>query len=271
MDRTIERLTVDGRRFEVVRLPPPRPVAADASTLVFLHEGLGCVAMWRDFAARLAARTGLSAFLYSRLGYGRSDPGIRPLPLDYHMTEAVTVLPRLLNAAAISRPILIGHSDGGTIALLNAAAHVAPEPLAVVTLAAHVFNEEITIAGIQRAKITYETTDLRTRLARHHGENVDGAFYGWCDAWLSPPFRTWNVEASLPAIRCPLLIIQGEEDVYGSPRQVQAIATGAGGITEAALLPGLGHAPHLEDPDQVIDGIAAFLARHAPVDAAAPE
>lgn len=270
MDRNVAWLTVDGQRFEVLRLPSPRPVAADTPTLVFLHEGLGCVALWRDFPARLAARTGLPAFLYSRLGYGRSDPGIRPLPLDYHTPEAVTVLPKLLRAAPISRPILIGHSDGGTIALLNAAAHIAPEPLAVVTLAAHVFNEHMTIAGIERARMAYQTTGLRARLARHHGDNVDGAFYGWCDAWLSPPFRAWNVEAALPAITCPLLIMQGEADVYGSPRQVQAIAAGAGGIAETALFAGAGHAPHLEDPDQVIDSIAVFLARHARLSAAAP-
>lgn len=254
-------LTVDGHRYEVARLDPPAPVAAGAPTLVFLHEGLGCVSLWRDFPARLAARTGLPGFVYSRLGYGRSDPGRRPLPLDYHTPEATDVLPKVLAAAAIARPILVGHSDGGTIALLNAAAHLAPEPLAAVTLAAHVFNEDITIAGIEQARLAFETTDLPARLARHHGENTEGAFRGWCDAWLSPPFRDWNVEACLPAITCPLLVIQGEADIYGSPRQVAAICAGAGGTAEPALLTGLGHAPHLEDPGRVIGAIAGFLAR----------
>ncbi|MCU0838263.1 MAG: alpha/beta hydrolase [Rhodospirillales bacterium] len=253
-------LTVDGHRYEVAALTPPG-VMADAPVLVFLHEGLGCVALWRDFPARLAARTGLPAFLYSRLGYGRSDPGARPLPLDYHTPEALAVLPAILRTAGIARPILIGHSDGGTIALLNAAAHITPPPLAIVTLAAHVFNEEITIAGIERTKEAFATAGLRDRLRRYHGENVDGAFHGWCDAWLDPAFRDWNIEAALPAIACPVLVMQGEADPYGSPRQVAAICAGAAGHAEPALLPGLGHAPHLEAPEEVARRIADFLAR----------
>lgn len=254
-------LSVDGQRYEIASLAL---AAAEPGvpTLVFLHEGLGCVALWRDFPERLVARTGLPGFLYSRLGYGRSDPRPGPLPLDYHEPAAVDELPKILAAAGITRPLLIGHSDGGTIALLYAARGVRPPPLAVVTLAAHVFNEEVTIAGIERTKVAFETTDLRARLARYHGENVDGAFRGWCDVWLSAPFRDWNIESCLPAIRCPLLVIQGEEDPYGSPRQVSAICAGAGGEAEPALLPALGHAPHLEDPDTVIATISDFLGRH---------
>lgn len=255
-------LTIDGHRFEVARLAPRHAPAADAPTLVFLHEGLGCIELWRDFPARLVTRTGLGGYLYSRLGYGRSDPGPRPLPLDYHVPEALEVLPKILAAAAIARPVLIGHSDGGTIALINAAAHIAPEPLAVVTLAAHVFNEQVTIEGIERTKEAFETTDLRDRLARYHGENVDGAFRGWCDAWLSPPFRDWNIENRLAAITCPLLVAQGEADAYGSVKQVEAIRAGAAMVTETAVLAGLGHAPHLEDPDGVIDRITNFLGRY---------
>ncbi len=254
-------LTVDDHRYEAATLTPPG-AAANAPVLVFLHEGLGCVALWRDFPARLAARTGLAAFLYSRLGYGRSDPGARPFPLDYHTPEAVVVLPAILRMAGIARPILIGHSDGGTIALLNAAAHIAPQPVAVVTLAAHVFNEAVTISGIERTKEAFAAAGLRDRLARYHGENVDGAFHGWCDAWLDPAFRAWNIEAALPAIGCPALVIQGEADPYGSPQQVAAICAGAAGHAEPALLAGLGHAPHLEAPEAVAGRIAEFLARH---------
>lgn len=228
---------------------------------MLLHEGLGCVALWRGFPDALARATGLPAFLYSRTGYGRSSPAIGPLPLDYHHVEALDVLPRVLAAAAISRPIFIGHSDGGTIALIHAAA-AAPSPLAVVTMAAHVFNEETTLRGIAEAREAFAQTDLRARLSVYHGDNVDGAFWGWCDAWLSPAFRDWNVESHLPAVTCPVLVIQGQQDHYGTEAQVKAIAGQVSGPAETLMIADCGHAPHLEQPEAACAAIAAFLTAH---------
>lgn len=233
-------------------------------TLVFLHEGLGCAKLWRGFPDALVRRAGLGAFSYSRAGYGRSSPGA-PLPLDYHHGEALEVLPRVLDAAGITRPILVGHSDGGTIALIYAAGWAsvqAPPPLAVVTMAAHVFVEDETLRGIEAARAAFLNTDLRARLSLYHGDNVDGAFWGWCDAWLSPAFRDWNVEAVLRGIDCPLLVVQGRDDHYGTPAQVRAIAEGVAGPAETLLLAECGHAPHLEQPDRTLEAIATFLAAH---------
>ncbi len=228
---------------------------------MLLHEGLGCVRLWRGFPDALACRTGLDAFLYSRSGYGRSSPAPAPLPLDYHRVEAIEVLPRVLTAAGVNRPILIGHSDGGTIALIYAGAAVSPA-LAIVTMAAHVFNEETTLQGIAEAREAFAGTDLRARLSVYHGDNVDGAFRGWCDAWLSPPFRAWNVEGYLPAVVCPVLVVQGENDHYGTVAQVRAIAGGVSGPAETLMIPECGHAPHLEQPEIACAAIAAFLQTH---------
>jgi pimeloyl-ACP methyl ester carboxylesterase len=247
---------IGGDRLEyrrVGRIEPGRPV------LVFLHEGLGCVALWRDIPDRLAGRSGLAAFVYSRAGYGRSGAGRRPLPADYHDGEALDVLPKVLATAGINRPILIGHSDGGTIALINAGRGGRPRALAVVTIAAHVFNEQITRRGIEAAAVAFRDGDLRQRLSRYHGDNVAGAFWGWCDVWLSPPFRSWNVEGCLAGVDQPVLVMQGADDEYGSAAQVRAIAEGVRGPVETVLLPGLGHAPHLERPALIVDVIGRFV------------
>lgn len=231
------------------------------ATLVLLHEGLGCCALWRTFPSALVRRTGLCVFAYSRAGYGRSSSGRRPLPLDYHRSEALDVLPKVLDAAGITRPVLIGHSDGGTIALIHASASPS-SPRAVVTMAAHVFNEEVTLQGIEAARDAFTGTDLRQRLSVYHGDNVDQAFWGWCDAWLSPPFRAWNVEEVLPAITCPVLVIQGEDDHYGTAAQVEAIAGQVSGPAQRLILPHCGHAPHLEQPGKTCAAIADFLEAH---------
>lgn len=221
--------------------------------------------LWRGFPDALVRRTGLGAFIYSRAGYGRSSARLEPLRVDYHHREALDVLPRVLDAAGIDRPILVGHSDGGTIALIYAsawAAAAAPRPLAVVTMAAHVFVEDVTLRGIEAAREAFRTTDLRARLSLYHGDNVDGAFQGWCDAWLSPLFRDWNVEPVLPGVTCPVLVIQGRDDHYGTTAQVRAIAGGVAGAAEPLLLAECGHAPHLEQPAQTAEAIAAFLQAH---------
>lgn len=253
---------IDNSRLEWRRIRPPSSRDdLDRPTLVLLHEGLGCCALWRAFPSALVRRTGMAAFAYSRAGYGRSSPGRRPLPLDYHRSEALEVLPKVLAAAGISRPVLIGHSDGGTMALIYASA-ARPPPPAVVTMAAHVFVEELTLQGIEAAREAFTTTELRQRLSIYHGDNVDSAFWGWCDAWLSPPFRAWNVEDVLPAIPCPLLVIQGADDHYGTAAQVEAIAGQVSGPAEPLILPQCGHAPHLEQPERTCTAIAEFLAAH---------
>ncbi|SLN37962.1 acyl-CoA esterase [Oceanibacterium hippocampi] len=239
--------------------PPPDR----ASTLVFLHEGLGAIGMWRDFPDRLAARTGMGALVYSRFGYGGSDACALPRPLGYMHDEAAGPLPELLDAFAVERAVLFGHSDGGSIALIHAGDRPHPSLRALALEAAHVFVEDVSVASIAAAKEAYESADLRARLARHHGDNVDCAFRGWNDAWLDPAFRAWNLEAFLPAIRVPALVIQGRDDEYGTARQVDAIAAGMGGRAETLMLDACGHSPHRDQPDRVIAAVAGFLERHA--------
>ena len=252
-------IDVDGVSLEARHIPGG---GAGAPVLVFLHDGLGCVATWRDVPDRLAARTGLAAFIYSRAGYGGSEPIALPRPLDYEHREAIEVLPRVLDVAGIARAILIGHSDGATMALIHAAAAPASRAVAVVAIAPHVFNEARSIDGIRRTVDAFETGDLRDRLARVHVGNVDCAFHGWADTWLHPEFRRWSITRDLPGVRVPVLVIQGEADEYGSLAQVGAIVEGVGGPAETLVLPGCGHAPQRERTAETEDAIAAFLDRH---------
>jgi len=256
----IRRLDVLGHRLRAAcwrsegHWRPARPV------LVLIHEGLGCIEFWKDFPAALRDRTGLDVFAWDRLGYGGSDPAEGPRDTRYLHREANTFLPAVLAAAGVARPpILFGHSDGGSIALL----HAASQPVAAcVTAAAHVFVEEETLAGIRAADRLYRTTDLHARLARYHGDRTDTVFRRWADTWSAPYFRDWNIEGELAAIRAPLLAMQGEDDEYGTPAQVEAIVTATGGLAEPVLLPGCGHTPHREVPEATLETIARFLERH---------
>lgn len=235
-----------------------------APLLVFLHEGLGSVAMWRDFPARLCAAAGARGLVYSRPGYGRSTPRApgehwRP---DFMHRQARDVLPALLRALGIDpasqAPWLFGHSDGGSIALLYAA--MFPQALrGAIVLAPHILVEEVSVASIAQAKVAYESTDLRQRLARYH-DDVDSAFWGWNDVWLDPAFRAWNIEAELAAIRCPLLAVQGLDDEYGTLEQVRGIARRVPG-TQLLELPRCGHSPHRDQPERVIEAAVQFMAR----------
>jgi pimeloyl-ACP methyl ester carboxylesterase len=249
-------LRVDGSRLDY-RWIGPGP--AEATTLVFLHEGLGCVDLWKDFPDRLAERTGLGALVYSRPGYGRSDPVEDLLAVDYHLTEALEVLPKVLEAAGVQRAVLVGTSDGGTISLVYVGNGGAEQVDGVISMAAHVLNEEITIQGIREAREAYETTGIREKLARYHGRNVDWAFWSWCNVWLSPEFRDWNVERYLPGITVPVLVLQGEDDHYGSVAQVDAIARQVSGPAETVMIPDCGHSPYLEQPEATLDAMAAFI------------
>jgi pimeloyl-ACP methyl ester carboxylesterase len=232
--------------------------APAAPVLVLLHEGLGSTGFWKDLPEVLAARHGLAVFLYDRRGYGRSDPEPLPRPLDYLDRMALLELPAVLDAAGIGRAILLGHSDGGTIALLAAAAF--PERIAaVIAIAAHLFVEEATVAGIRAAVEAFEAGDLRRRLARFHGERSEAVFRAWADTWLDPRFRSWTIEDRLAAVRCPLLVLQGEADEYATPAQVEAIARAVRGPVRAALLPGADHVPHHRARAPTLAAIDSFL------------
>jgi pimeloyl-ACP methyl ester carboxylesterase len=236
---------------------------SDAPVIVFLHEGLGSVAMWKDFPARLCAVIGCRGLVYSRYGYGRSNPLERPRAQRFMHDEATITLPQLLDQLEIHSPILFGHSDGGSIALLHAA--LADRPVrAAIVVAPHVFVEDLSITSIEAAKHAYEMTDLRARLARYH-DDPDSAFRGWNDIWLHPDFRTWNIEDVLPRIRCPILAMQGVDDEYGTMEQIERIARGATHSGVALVrIPDCGHSPHRDQPQCVIDEVRDWLQTVAP-------
>lgn len=245
-----------GHRLRAQRIGAP---SDGQPTLVFLHEGLGSIGQWRGVPEDLCRRTGLPGLVYERWGFGRSDRLVLPRPKDYMTREAQEALPEVLDACGIARPVLIGHSDGGSIALLYAAAFP-QHAKACISIAAHVFVEDETIAGIRDVVARWEAGDLKERLARYHGENTDTMFQGWAEIWLSPAFRDWNIEACLPRIVCPTLIIQGEKDEHATLAQVEAIAGGIPGPTETYIVPGCGHNPHLEARQAMLERMAAFIA-----------
>lgn len=245
---------------------PARPL------LVFLHEGLGSVSMWRDFPQRLCDAAHCRGLVYSRPGYGRSTPRApdEAWGPDFMHRQALEVLPALLLAlgidAAKDKPWLFGHSDGGSIALLHAA-HCADRVAACIVLAPHICVEDLALASITRARQAYTgtdtdtDTDLRARLARHH-DDADSAFWGWNDIWLHPAFRAWTIEAEIAAIRCPLLAVQGLDDAYGTLEQIRGIARRLP-QTELLELPDCGHSPHRDQADALITAATAFIERHA--------
>jgi pimeloyl-ACP methyl ester carboxylesterase len=250
---------VAGCRLRVKRIDPADSgKSLQKPTLVFLHEGLGCIELWRDFPRAVCAATGCAGLVYDRKGYGGSDPYGGPWPLDYLLKESTVYLPGLLKKCDLEHAVLIGHSDGGTIGLLSAAGNTS-RICGVITEAAHIFVETVTLAGIRNAIDAYETGDLKTRLARYHGENTENVFRRWADRWLSPDFFDWNIEAYLPKITCPLLVLQGENDEYGSAAQLQGIAAGVSGSVEAKLVPGCGHVPHVQARNVVLNEIIRFV------------
>jgi pimeloyl-ACP methyl ester carboxylesterase len=225
--------------------------------LVFLHEGLGSIAQWRSFPDDVRRDTsGPATVVYSRHGYGSSVVVEHPRTPDYMHREADVVLPELLAQLGIERPVLIGHSDGASIALLHAGAE---RPVGgLVLLAPHVFVEDRSIAGIEAARVAFAETDLAERLARYH-DDAESTFRGWNDVWLSAEFRSWNIEDRLPAIDCPVLLVQGADDQYGSLAQLDAIERGVTGPCRRVVLTGVGHSPHLEAPEPTTDAVVAFI------------
>jgi pimeloyl-ACP methyl ester carboxylesterase len=234
--------------------------ASPIPVVVFLHEGLGSVAMWKDFPARFCEAHGLRGLVFSRYGYGRSTP--KPTAerwsTDFMQRQADEVLPPFFMTLGIERPWLFGHSDGASIALLHAADH----PVGgVVAVAPHIFVEDISVDSIEKARVTYETTDLRERLARYH-DDPDSAFRGWNDAWLNPAFHDWNIEAELARISCPVLAVQGEDDEYGSLEQIRGIARRLP-KTRLLVIPKCGHSPHRDQPELLIREAGRFILEHA--------
>lgn len=267
IQHTVQRINLAGLSLEVAHCPGPES-GTNPQTLVFLHEGLGSVALWRDWPARLCQRLGCAGLVYSRQGYGQSDPvpdvrgpsgqagGLRHgrlLP-DYMHHEALVVLPALLQALGIERPVLLGHSDGGTIALIHASRH---DVAACVVMAPHVMVEDISLQAITAARDAYENGPLRQRLAPFHAD-VDCAFWQWNDVWLSEAFRAFDIRSELHGISAPLLAIQGETDPYGSMAQIDDIAQMVP-LTQRLKLPDCGHSPHRDRPEAVEAAVQAFL------------
>ncbi|HEX5461477.1 MAG TPA: alpha/beta hydrolase [Steroidobacteraceae bacterium] len=247
------KVTIGGVGLEYERI---EPASAADRTIILLHEGLGSVGMWKDFPVSLAAATKCAVVSYSRRGYGRSDPLDAPRSMRYMHDEALIVLPELLDELGIAEPVLFGHSDGASIALIHAGGSSRPVA-GIVAMAPHVMVEEISVASIAEARNSYRATDLRTRLARYH-RDVDGAFWGWNDVWLSRKFRAWSIEEYLPRITCPILAIQGEDDEYGTMEQVERIARSVPG-TRVVKLRTCGHSPHRDQPAIVLDEAASWI------------
>ncbi|MEX0317081.1 MAG: alpha/beta fold hydrolase [Ruegeria sp.] len=242
--------------------PPP----SQAPTIVLLHEGLGCVALWRDFPEKLSARTGLGVLVYSRQGYGQSDSATLPRPLDFQTREALDVLPHVLAQAGIERCILFGHSDGATIAAIYAGSVEDHRVRGLILMAPHFFTEEMGLAEIARARDAFETTDMREKLARYH-RNPENAFRGWSDVWLDPGFKDWNVAEVIDYLRVPVLTIQGRGDQYGTLAQIEEIETRTYCPVDTVILD-CQHAPHVEAPEATLDAVADYCARLQRIEAA---
>ena len=280
-------LTAGGRSLEVEWIGPP-PEAAP--TLVFLHDGLGCVDTWRDVPAALAAATGCGALVYSRAGYGGSEALPGPWPVTFMHDEARLALPELMAAAGVRDCFLIGHSDGGSIALIyaagmaggvpgaasggsaagagapngsaaGAASHAGPRLLGMALEAPHVFVEPVGVESIAKLPGLYRQPELWRRMVRNHGANAQGCFESWLEVWLRPEFLAWTIAELLPAVHCPVLVMQGEQDGYGTLAQLRAVESGCGGPTEALVLPKCGHTPHRQQREATLAAIASFVRR----------
>lgn len=260
-------IQVDGKRLEAI-CHGPQPDAAP--TIVLLHEGLGCLALWRDFPRALAQATGLGVFAWSRAGYGQSDPVELPRPLDYMTREAVENLPRVLDAFGFRRGVLLGHSDGASIAAIHASSITDFRVRGLILMAPHFFTETEGLASIEQARIAYVSGDLRARLAKYH-KDVDNAFRGWNGAWLDPGFKSWNIAGSIDYLRVPVLAIQGADDQYGTLAQIREIENRIYSPVDVEILADCRHSPHLEQPERTLAVIADYCLRLSRIEAAEVE
>ena len=251
----MERLVAAGRNLEYALIPAAQP---DRPTLVLLHEGLGSLAMWKDFPQKVSEATGCAVLTYSRYGYGGSERLAEARGVDYMHCEALDSLPEVLAKLEIADPVLLGHSDGGSIALIYAGAGKTPAPRGLVLMAPHVFVEQLTVDSIAKAKQAYASTDLGRKLGRYH-DDPDSTFWGWNDIWLLPEFFHWNIEEYLPGVACPTMVIQGADDEYGSLKQVEAIERQVSGPCEAVILPDCKHSPHRDREAATLDAVSRFL------------
>lgn len=253
---TDEFIEVAGQRLEC-RWFGPGP--DEAATIVVLHEGLGCVSLWRDYPEALAQATGMGVFVYSRAGYGKSSPANLPRPVSYMHDEATEVLPALLDAIGFKRGLLLGHSDGASIATIYTGSIQDHRVRGLVLYAPHFFVEDVSIKSIEEARTNFETGRLREKLQIFHGDNVDCAFKGWADAWLDPAFRDWSIEDCIAHIRVPTQIVQGVDDKYGTVAQIEMAQDEAYSPVDATMIADCGHAPHLEQREQTLAATVAFV------------
>jgi pimeloyl-ACP methyl ester carboxylesterase len=250
-------LAIGTQRLEY-RMIGPRSDAEP--TLVMLHEGLGCVGMWGDFPDKLQATTGCGVFVYSREGYGQSSLAKLPRPLTFMHQEAQQTLPKILDAIGFQRGLLVGHSDGASIAAIYAGSHQDHRVGGIVLIAPHFIVEDVTSASIAEMRKAYDTTELRARLARYHAD-VDATVHGWSDVWLKGDFREWDLAEFLTYIRVPVLIVQGEDDQYGTVRQIEIAKEECYCPVEVALLPGARHVPQREAPEATLKVVTEFIKR----------
>jgi pimeloyl-ACP methyl ester carboxylesterase len=250
-------LTIGAQRLEY-RMIGPRPEAAP--TLVLLHQGLGCVGMWEDFPEKIQAATGAGVFVYSREGYGQSSPVTLPRPLSFMHQEAQQTLPQILDTIGFQRGLLVGHSDGASIAAIYGGSHQDHRVGGLVLIAPHFIVEDATIAAIAAMRKAYDLTDLRARLGRWHAD-ADATVHGWSDVWLKGDFRKWDLTEFLAYIRVPVLIVQGEDDQYGTVRQIEIAQQECYCPVEVALLPGAMHVPQREAPEVTLQVVSDFIGR----------
>lgn len=266
-DGAATSITVNGKTLEAVAYGPP---PGEAPTIVMLHEGLGCIALWRDFPQKLAAATGFGVFAWSRAGYGGSDPVALPRPLDYMTREATEFLPGVLDAIGFRNGILLGHSDGASIAAIYAGGVEDFRVRGLVLMAPHFFTEAGGLASIAEAKKAYDDGDLRARLAKYH-KNVDVTFRGWNDAWLDPGFEAWNIADSIDYLRIPVLAIQGADDQYGTLAQIREIETRIYSPVDVVIPPACRHSPFIDQPERTLAAVTEFCERLARIEAAEVE
>lgn len=254
-------LNVDGKNIEYQWVIEPKQ---DQGVIVFLHEGLGCKDMWKGFPKKLAQQTGLAALTYSRAGYGLSSSIQLPRNQNYMQDEGIDVLPKLLSALGIQKSVLFGHSDGGSIALINAGAHPNSSVQAIILEAPHVFIEKKTVDSITQVAKNYQNSHLKKALSKYHGDNLDCAFYGFVDTWLNPVYaKNWNIEGYVKNVNVPTLLFQGDNDEFGTSEQVNRIQAQIKGEFEAVMIENCGHVPHVEQPDLVLKRSTDFLKRLA--------
>ena len=255
-----DRLAVLNKRIDYLWIDNASDNSSRISTdqvIVFLHEGLGSIAMWKKFPSRLIKLTNSNAFVYSRHGHGASEKLDTPRNKDYLQNEAIEILPKILDFFGIKQPILVGHSDGASIALIYASKY-SHNLAGLIAIAPHVFVEELTLSGIRLACAQFQNARFRQKLSAYHAD-ADDLFLQWSNIWLSPEFREWNIVESLSQISTPLLIIQGEDDQYGSLSQLTAIENSVPFTVEKKIIPSCGHSPHLECPDQTLGVIKKFI------------